>query len=106
MEEASEGHTIVGLVAAGMGFSLVPETLSQWGRREVVYRPLADPSARVAMCVGWRRGDRSELVDSFLAIARSARDRGLLPRVVDGLPAARSRARSRLAKLPAKSSRT
>jgi DNA-binding transcriptional LysR family regulator len=81
VEEASEGHTIVGLVAAGLGVSLVPETLSLWRQRDVVYRPLADSSAGVAMCVGWRRGDRSEAVASFLATARAARDQGLLPRM-------------------------
>lgn len=81
VEEASEGHTIVGLVAAGLGVSLVPETLSRWRQRDVVYRPLANPPAWVAMCVGWRRGDRSEVVATFLATARAARDEGLLPRL-------------------------
>jgi DNA-binding transcriptional LysR family regulator len=81
VQEASEGHTIVGLVAAGLGVSLVPETLSAWRQRDVVYRPLADAAARVAMCVGWRRGDRSDAVASFLATARAARDQGLLPRI-------------------------
>jgi DNA-binding transcriptional LysR family regulator len=87
VEEASEGHTIVGLVAAGLGVSLVPETLSFWRERDVVYRPLADSSAGVAMCVGWRRGDRSDAVASFLATARAARDQGLLPRMPGTPPA-------------------
>src|SRR6266536_3543343 len=79
VEEASEGHTIVGLVAAGLGISLVPETLGQWRRRDVVYRPLAHPRAFVAMCLGWRRDDRTEAVTAFVATARTARELGLLP---------------------------
>jgi|SRR5215472_5172844 len=78
-EEASEGHTIVGLVAAGLGISLVPETLRHVRRHDVVYRPLADGSAWVAMCIGWRRDDRSDEVAAFVAAARTARGRGVLP---------------------------
>ena len=78
-EEATEGHTIVGLVAAGLGASLVPETLSGWRRHDVAYRPLADRSARVAMCLAWRRDDRTESLTAFVAAARTARESGLLP---------------------------
>ncbi len=81
VQEASEGHTLVGLVAAGLGVSLVPETLAQWRRRDVLYRPLADPSAWVAMCLAWRRDERSDALTAFLAAARTARDRGMLPRL-------------------------
>ncbi len=86
VEEASEGHTLVGLVAAGLGVSLVPETLAQWRRGDVLYRPLAEPSAWVAMCLAWRRDERSEVVSAFVASARKARERGLLPRLPPALP--------------------
>lgn len=78
-EEAGEGHTIIGLVAAGLGISLVPETLSRWGRHHVAYRPLVEPRASVAMCLGWRRGDHAAVVESFLEVARTARAQGRLP---------------------------
>lgn len=78
-EEAGEGHTIIGLVAAGLGVSLVPDTLLEWGRHHVAYRPLTSRAATLAMCLGWRRGDRSAVVESFLEVAREARTAGLLP---------------------------
>ena len=80
VEEASEGHTLIGLVAAGVGVSLVPEMLGQAIRRDVLYRPLAEPSSWVAMCLAWRRDDHAEALAAFVSAARTARERGLLPR--------------------------
>lgn len=97
VEEAREGHTIVGLVAAGLGVSIIPETLARWSARTVAFRPVADASALLGMYLGWRRHDRSPIVRAFLEVVRDVRRRGLLPHYdpasssprLHGLPGAR-----------------
>lgn len=69
-QEAGEQHTIIGLVAAGLGYSITAEGLMHWGTESVVYRPLAHPNAWVPMGVAWRRADRSDPVRWFVETAR------------------------------------
>jgi len=69
-QEAGEQHTIIGLVAAGLGYSITAEGMRDWGTAGVVYRPLAHPYAWVPMGVAWRRGDRSDPVRWFVETAR------------------------------------
>jgi DNA-binding transcriptional LysR family regulator len=69
-QEAGEQHTIIGLVAAGLGYSITAEGMREWGTEGVVYRPLAHPSAWVPMGVAWRRADRSDPVRWFVETAR------------------------------------
>jgi len=69
-QEAGEQHTIIGLVAAGLGYSITAEGLMHWGTESVVYRPLAHPNAWVPMAVAWRRADRSDPVRWFVETAR------------------------------------
>lgn len=70
-QQGNEGHTIVGLVGAGLGIAVVPESLKHWGGPEVVYRPLKADSPWLPMCIAWRRDERSPIVHSFVEIARS-----------------------------------
>jgi DNA-binding transcriptional LysR family regulator len=69
-QEAGEQHTILGLVAAGLGYSITAEGMRQWGTENVVYRPLAHQNAWVPMGVAWRRSDRSDPVRWFVETAR------------------------------------
>lgn len=78
-EVASEGHTIIGLVAAGVGVAIVPETLGAVSGDTVAFRPIARSADWLGMYVAWRRGERSPTVASFLDVARTVRDDGLLP---------------------------
>jgi DNA-binding transcriptional LysR family regulator len=71
VQEAREGHTIVGLVAAGLGIALVAESLIHWGGHDVVCRPLRASTTVLPMCVAWRRDERTRVVLSFVEIARS-----------------------------------
>jgi DNA-binding transcriptional LysR family regulator len=71
VQEAQEGHTIVGLVGAGVGISLVAESMSHLGATGVVYRPLQVPVTRLPMCVAWRRDERARVVHSFIEIAKA-----------------------------------
>jgi len=70
-QEACEQYTLLGLVAAGLGFSIAAEGMRQWQNEGIVYRPLAHPSAWVPVAVAWRRGDRSEPVRWFVETARA-----------------------------------
>jgi len=69
-QEAGEQHTILGLVAAGLGYSITAEGMRQWGTENVVYRTLAHQNAWVPMGVAWRRSDRSDPVRWFVETAR------------------------------------
>jgi DNA-binding transcriptional LysR family regulator len=82
-EVASEGHTIIGLVGAGVGVSIVPETLGAVSSDTVTFRPIARSSAWLGLYMAWRRGERSPAVASFLDVARQVRDAGLLPHLGD-----------------------
>ena len=70
VQEGRESHTIVGLVAAGIGVALVPAPLRQLRMPGVVYRPLVPPVPEVPLAIAWRRADMSPLVERFVDLAR------------------------------------
>ena len=65
-QEAIQMPTIVGLVAAGMGVSLVPASLRQMRRTGVVYRPLAQTSPLMEVGLAWRNGAIDPAVTAFV----------------------------------------
>ncbi len=68
-QEAVEMHVIAGLVAAGLGVSIVPASV-RWLRREGVrYLPIAGETPTWELAVACRRGEASPLVRDFLAVA-------------------------------------
>lgn len=60
-------QTIVGLVAAGVGLSIVPESASVIRGGEVVYRPIAGRVDPVPLVALWRLADESPTVRRFVA---------------------------------------
>jgi DNA-binding transcriptional LysR family regulator len=72
VQEASEWQTIIGLVSAGIGVSLVPESVATFRRPRVAYRPLRGPNASLEIAIAQRRDDRSPLVAQFREVARTA----------------------------------
>jgi DNA-binding transcriptional LysR family regulator len=75
VQEAMHVPTIVGLVSAGVGVALLPESVRQLRWAGVAYRDLADCTARTAIAVASRPADESPAVRSFLAAARRTFDR-------------------------------
>jgi DNA-binding transcriptional LysR family regulator len=73
VQEAAEMQTVIGLVAAGVGISLVPESVRSLVRAGVTYRPLADNAPRVELAVAWRTDDPSPVLAAFLALIRDRR---------------------------------
>jgi DNA-binding transcriptional LysR family regulator len=67
--EAGEASTIIGLVAAGCGVSVLPGSFDIIRMREVCYRPLADAEATTALYLAKRRDAISPLVAAFVEVA-------------------------------------
>lgn len=67
-QEAREGSTILGLVAAGMGISILPETYTKTKIPGVVYRQLdvEDTTSRILLAFR-KEEERSPLVERFIA---------------------------------------
>jgi len=74
VQEAEEMQTVVGLVASGLGVSLVPASVRALDRHDVVYRDIVGPAPRVELAVAFRKRDASPVVASFVSSVRAARD--------------------------------
>jgi len=68
--EVSETATLVSFVAAGLGVSLVPESVRHMTVHGAVYRPLARDAAAVELAVAWRRADTSPVLERALEVVR------------------------------------
>jgi DNA-binding transcriptional LysR family regulator len=63
--------TVIGLVAAGMGLSLVPASMRTVRWKGIVYRPVEDQMPLVAdLAVAWRRDEASPVVQAFLGVVQ------------------------------------
>ncbi len=69
-QEAIQMQTIVGLVSAGMGLALVPQSVSNLMRPGVEYRSLHDPTPTVETGLAWRRDNPSPVLQGFLDLLR------------------------------------
>lgn len=70
VQEVYEMHTILGLVATGLGISIVADSLRQVQLDNIVYVPLEAPAAVTQVLLAWRRHPASPILDNFLATAR------------------------------------
>jgi DNA-binding transcriptional LysR family regulator len=71
-QEARENSTIMGLVAAGLGLAVVPDSLSSIRVPGVVRRPLDSAEATTATWLAVPREGPSSLARAFLACAKPA----------------------------------
>lgn len=69
-QEAIQMQTIVGLVSAGMGIALVPQSVSNLKRPGVEYKPLTNKSVTVETGLAWRRDNQSPVLCAFLELLR------------------------------------
>jgi DNA-binding transcriptional LysR family regulator len=65
-QEAIQMQTIVGLVSAGMGMALVPQSVSNLKRPGVDYRRLSDPAPEIQTGLAWRRDNPSGVLRALL----------------------------------------
>lgn len=69
-QEAIQMQTIIGLVSAGMGIALVPQSVSNLKRPGVDYRPLTNRTSMVETGLAWRRDNASPVLQAFLELLR------------------------------------
>jgi DNA-binding transcriptional LysR family regulator len=83
--EANQMQTAIGLVAAGIGYTLVPRGVQDMHRSGMVYRPLADEGVSSPIVMNLRSNDDSPLLAQFRAIVKAVRDeRGEKPALTAG----------------------
>jgi DNA-binding transcriptional LysR family regulator len=64
--EVRELQTALGLVAAGVGISVVPSSVRRLGREDVDYFPLEEPDITSPIIVSYRPNDGSDLLAQML----------------------------------------
>lgn len=69
-QEAIQMQTIIGLVSAGMGIALVPQSVSNLQRPGVEYHALEEASPLIETGLVWRRDHASPVVQAFLELMR------------------------------------
>ena len=72
-QEAIQMQTIVGLVSAGMGIALVPQSVSNLKRAGRRIPPLAGKTALIETGLAWRRDNASPVLHAFLELLRKKR---------------------------------
>jgi DNA-binding transcriptional LysR family regulator len=72
IQEVNELQTALGLVAAGIGLAIVPESVQGLFGKDVKYVSLSDASCTSPIMLSWRKNDQSDFLKSALALARAA----------------------------------
>ena len=67
-QEAREAPTLIGLVAAGLGVTILPDSLRRIQVDGVVYRPLDTPQAASTVLLAHRRDERAGAVRAFIRL--------------------------------------
>jgi DNA-binding transcriptional LysR family regulator len=70
VQEASQLHTLSGLVSAGVGVTLLPQSIAAAPQTGVVFRPLTGMKLMLPMHLIWRDGDLPPTGERFRAVAR------------------------------------
>lgn len=68
VQEVETSQTRVGLVAAGMGITFVPEYLQNVGDTEVIYRRLKGAAPKLKLAIACRRDNFSSIIQQFLYV--------------------------------------
>jgi DNA-binding transcriptional LysR family regulator len=71
VQEATHMATIVSLVAAGVGVSLLPCSIEMMGRPDVHCVPLREPLVNTYTAMAWPRGDSPAALPAFLDAVRA-----------------------------------
>jgi DNA-binding transcriptional LysR family regulator len=69
-QEAPQISTMVHMVAAGFGVSIVPQSIARIRLEGVVYMRIEGEAPRAPISLAYRRDDRSPIIRSFVAAAR------------------------------------
>jgi DNA-binding transcriptional LysR family regulator len=69
-QEAPQVPAAIPMVAAGLGVTLVPESMSRLRPDGVAFVPVEGPALPAEICLAYRRTQRSAAVKNFVAVAR------------------------------------
>lgn len=69
VQEAIQMQTILGLVAAGIGVALVPESMGRVQREGVICRRVSDKDAHTELVLIWNEHDEHQTVQNFIELA-------------------------------------
>jgi DNA-binding transcriptional LysR family regulator len=72
IHETNGLQTAIGLVSAGLGVTIVPQSVQRLSRADICYRPLSDPSLKARVIMTTRKGDASPYIDGFRAALSAA----------------------------------
>lgn len=70
VQEAIQMQTIVNLVAAGMGISVVPSSVESYKKSGVMYKDIQENTPKINLYVGWRQDEKSVVLEKFLTVVR------------------------------------
>lgn len=79
--EEVKHQTRIGLVAAGMGITFVPESLQKAGLMGVSYAPLMGESLELQLAVAWRQHEMSPVIERFLQVVKQTTSENALKTV-------------------------
>jgi len=71
-QEAIQMQTIISLVSAGLGATLIPASMRNLGRTGVVYRNLREKSPQTEILLAWRSGESQPALLRFLETVEAA----------------------------------
>jgi DNA-binding transcriptional LysR family regulator len=63
--------TILGLVAGGMGISILPASVQNLQRQGVIYRPIREKTTTNQLIAVWRQDDSSPILQQFLDVTKA-----------------------------------
>ena len=69
IKQSDRAQSILDLVAAGIGVSIVPETFQRY-QADLVLRPLIPRPAPIPLCMVWRQNDSSPILNSLRGMIR------------------------------------
>ncbi|MGN4422673.1 LysR substrate-binding domain-containing protein [Bacillus cereus group sp. MYBK30-1] len=70
VQEAIQMQTIVNLVAAGIGISVIPSSVESYKKSGVMYKEIQENTPKINLYVGWRQGENSVVLEHFLTVVR------------------------------------
>jgi DNA-binding transcriptional LysR family regulator len=70
-QEAVFMVTILGLVAAEIGISILPSSVQNLRRKGVVYRPILEQTTTIQLAAVWRQNNSSTILQQFLKVIKT-----------------------------------
>lgn len=74
VKETADTHTLISLVAAGVGCSLVPSSFQSIQIRQVRYIPLVEDKPKTTIQIAWRKDRSSPTLQSFVRLVKDVMD--------------------------------